>query len=45
MADIKTIHHNELLLERFIKVFAVPAYKLINNDKVKELINFGKITA
>jgi len=45
MADVKTMHHNELLLKRFIKVFAVPAYKLINNDKVKELINFGKIAA
>lgn len=43
MADVKTMHHNELLLKRFIKVFAVPAYKLINNDNVKELINFGRI--
>ena len=45
MADIKTMHHNELLLKRFIKVFAVPAYKLINNDNVKELINFGRIAS
>ncbi len=45
MADIKTMHHNELLLERFIKVFAVPAYKLINNDNIKELINFGRIAS
>ena len=45
MADIKTMHHNELLLERFISVFAVPAYKLINNDNIKELINFGRIAA
>ena len=45
MADVKTMHHNELLLERFIKVFAVPAYKLINKDNVKELINFGRIAS
>ncbi|MCP4178339.1 MAG: transposase [bacterium] len=32
MADIKTMHHNELLLKRFIKVYAVPAYKLINKN-------------
>jgi len=45
MSDIKTMYHNKLLLERFIDVFAVPAYKLKNNDNVKELINFGKIAA
>ncbi|MCP4177319.1 MAG: transposase [bacterium] len=45
MSDIKTMHHNELLLKKFIEVFAVPAYKLINNNNVKELINFGKIAS
>lgn len=45
MSDIKTMYHNKLLLERFIDVFAVPAYKLKNNNNVKELINFGKIAA
>lgn len=45
MSDIKTMYHNKLLLERFIDVFAVPAYKLKNNKNVKELINFGKIAA
>ena len=45
MADVKTMHHNELLLKRFIKAFAIPAYKLINNRNIKELINFGKIAA
>lgn len=45
MSDIKTMYHNSLLLERFIDVFAVPAYKLKNNNNVKELINFGKIAA
>ncbi len=45
IADIKTMYHNTLLLERFINLFAVPAYKLKNNNYVKELINFGKIAA
>lgn len=45
MSDIKTVYHNTLMLERFIDVFAVPAYKLKNNNNVKELINFGKIAA
>ena len=43
MSDIKTMYHNKLLLERFIDVFAVPAYKLKNNNNVEELINFDKI--
>lgn len=45
MADVKTMYHNTLLLEKFINVFAVPAYKLKNIHNVKELINFGKIAA
>jgi len=45
MSDVKTMYHNILLIERFIDVFAVPAYKLKNNNNVKELINFGKIAA
>ena len=45
MSDIKTMYHNTLMLERFIDLFAVPAYKLKNNDNVKELIDFGRIAA
>ena len=45
MSDIKTMYHNALLLERFIKVFAVKPNKLKNNNNIKELINFGKIAA
>lgn len=45
MADVKTMFHNTLMLQRFIDVFAVPAYKLKNIHNVKELINFGKIAA
>jgi len=45
MTDVKTLHHNALLLQRFIDVFAVPAYKLKNNQNLKELLYFGKIAA
>ena len=45
MSNVKTMYHNILLLKRFINVFAIPAYKLINNKNVKELINFGKIAS
>ena len=45
MSDIKTMYHNTLMLQKFINVFAVPAYKLKNIHNVKELINFGKIAA
>jgi hypothetical protein len=45
MADIKTMNHNALLLDRFIDVFAVPAYKLKKTSHIRELINFGKIAA
>jgi len=45
MSDVKTMYHNTLMLQRFINVFAVPAYKLKNIHNVKELINFGKIAA
>jgi len=34
MADIKTMYHNMLMLDRFIDVFAVPAYKLKNNKYI-----------
>ena len=45
MADIKTMYHNTLLLERFIEVFAINPNTVKNNKYVKELINFGKIAA
>jgi len=45
MVNIKTMYHNMLLLERFIKVFAVNPNLIKNNKYVKELINFGKIVA
>ena len=45
MADVKTLYHNMLLLERFIDVFAVNPNTLKNQDIVKELIYYGTIAA
>jgi len=38
MADVKTINHNTLLLERFIAMFAIKPNVLKNNQNVKELL-------
>ncbi len=45
MANIKTLFHNMLLLKRFFKVFAIPAYKLKNKKYVKELLFYGNNAA
>ena len=45
MADIKTMYHNELLLNRFISVFGISANKLKNNNRIRELITYGTIAA
>jgi hypothetical protein len=43
MADVKTIYHNQLLLERFFDVFAMDPDTHKNNPKVKELYYFGSM--
>jgi hypothetical protein len=45
MADVKTIYHNQLLIERFFDVFAIDPDTHKNNPKVKELYYFGSIAA
>jgi len=45
MADVKTLYHNMLLIERFIDVFAINPNKLKNKDIVKELMYYGTIAA
>ncbi|MGC3977152.1 MAG: hypothetical protein QM751_02295 [Paludibacteraceae bacterium] len=45
MADIKTVNHNALLLERFITMFALKTNILKNNQNVKELLLYGTIAA
>jgi Transposase DDE domain len=45
MADVKTIYHNQVLLERFFDVFAIDPDTHKNNPKVKELYYFDSIAA
>lgn len=45
MADIKTLYHNTLLIERFFQIFPDNAELIKNNPKIKELYNFGSIAA
>ena len=45
MANVKTMYHNMLLLNRFFEVFAVSPNAIKNPNIVKELINYGKIAA
>ena len=45
MANVKTLHHNTLLLERFIDVFAINPNKVKNKKHIRELMLYGKIAA
>lgn len=45
MADVKTMNHNRLLLQRFIDVFGINAYSTKNRKYVNELIYYGTIAA
>ena len=45
MANVKTLYHNQLLLERFFDVFGIDHNTHKNNPKVKELYYFGSIAA
>lgn len=45
MVDVKTLYHNQLLLERFFDVFDMDPDTHKNNPKVKELYYFGSIAA
>jgi hypothetical protein len=43
IANIKTMNHNRLLLQRLIEVFGVNAYSAKNRNHVNELIYYGTI--
>jgi hypothetical protein len=45
MNDIKTMNHNELLLQRFFDVFGICPHSIKNKRRVKELIYYGTIAA
>jgi len=43
MANFKTMCHNKLLLDQFIRTFAINPDSTKNQQKIKELYNFGLI--
>ncbi|MFV0506983.1 MAG: hypothetical protein ACK5L5_09795 [Bacteroidales bacterium] len=45
MADIKTINHNKLLLDRFIDLFGLNPYAAKNRKLIDQLIFYGTMTA
>ena len=45
MADVKTLYHNQLLIERFFQIFPNVEEMTKNNPKIKELYTFGSIAA
>jgi len=45
MANYKTMCHNKLLLDRFICLFAINTNSAKNQQKIKELYNYGLIAA
>ena len=45
MANYKTLCHNTLLLNRFFSVFAINPNSAKNQQKIKELYNYGLIAA
>jgi hypothetical protein len=45
MSDIKTMYHNELLLNRFFLTFGINPNLAKNKAKALELLDYGKIAA
>ena len=45
MADIKTMNHNALMLNRFFDVFGICPHSIKNQNYVKELILYGTMAA
>lgn len=41
MADVKTLYHNQLLLDRFLSKFGIRPDKPKNKKKIRELLNYG----
>jgi hypothetical protein len=45
MSDIKTMYHNELLVNRFLIKFGINQHLTKNKKKILQLLDYGKITA
>ena len=41
MADVKTLYHNRLLLDRFLGEFGISPHLPKNREKVRRLLNYG----
>lgn len=45
MADIKTLYNNELMMNRFIRMFGINPNTTKNKDKISQLLAYGRIAA
>jgi len=45
MADVKTVYHNQLLLDKFLELFAINPNARKNKDKIRQFSQFGTIAA
>ena len=45
MANVKTMYHNELLVNRFISMFGINPNLIKNKEKILQLLDYGKIAA
>lgn len=45
MADIKTMYHNQLLMNRFFVMFGINPNLTKNKEKILQLLDYGKIVA
>jgi len=45
MADVKTLYHNRLLLDRFLREFGISPHLPKNREKVRRLLNYGERAA
>ena len=45
MSSIKTMYHNQLLINRFINVFGISPNKNKNNKRIRELVKWGVVAA
>jgi len=45
MSSVKTMYHNQLLLNRFFNVFGISPNKQKNKTKIREILRYGTIAA
>ncbi len=45
MASVKTVYHNQLLLDRFLDMFAIDPNSKKNKNRIRQLPKFGVIAA